>query len=58
MFGCVRNDSIMCPKNKIILFAKYYICVDVNRQSCYLKICFICKLPNFKLDETVKLAGN
>ena len=34
-----------------------YICVGVNRQSCYVKICFIGKLPN-KLDETAKLAGN
>ena len=25
MFGCVRNDNIMCLKNKLILFAKYYI---------------------------------
>ena len=42
MFGCVRNDNIMCLKNKIILFAKYYIyiCVGVNRQSCYLKNLF------------------
>ena len=59
MFGCVRNDNIMCLKNKIILFTKYYICMCRCKKTKLLLKKFVL-FVNFqiKLDETAKLAGN
>ena len=59
MFGCVRNDNFMCLKNKIILFAKYYIYMCSCKQT-KLQLKKIVLFVNFQieLDETAKLAGN